>query len=808
MLLMSTISAVSTVPWTAFSATALYLITACVLGFLAHRFVRPMSKTAALILLLLPLCFTGRALLTGRVYAPIDYPYIAQPLLSFRTDFGVTGLHNGVLSDVYSLNIPWKFAARLAILSGEWPLWNPYVAAGDILAAAAQPTPYEPISLISLLLPMPVSLTFLAAITLFLGGLLMFAFLREIACSERAALVGATAWAFCGFLVFFLDWVITPVNVWFPLVLLGVRRMVRTPGLRATGILTVAFSMMLLNGHPESALHIVAIGMVWAAAELWRVRFRRMGRSIPLAIASGVLALAITAIYMLPIIEAIPQTSEHRFRENVFAHANRSGTPDEVKQRVLRQFVPFIVGEPQREWHPRENELNVIPESMYVGSAALSLAVFGLWRSRWRGKWLVLALALGGVAVGIQLPPFGDLLAKLPLFDIALNERLILVSALGLCILAALGVDAIVDESNGRRPALAALGVLVLLLALCVYQYPGMRARGLTAAYLYGAIALLLIPPILIAAAGSLRRPALLGLAMLLIVTGERTLQSANFNPSLPARMFYPALPLFSHLQHGDEPYRIVGVGGVLPPNIATMYQLEDVRQYTAMTFMANYDLQPLWSAHQAVWSNRVDDLTAPFLSLLNVRYAFAEGSVVPPSQWSVVATDRGTQLLENQNVLPRAFIPKAITIGDNPFIWEGILKEKDFGGRGWIVVPGESPRQEPNGSGSLTVRKQGMGSLAIRSHLDANAWVVVSETAWKGWRAYVDEKPVKLRTADGMFLAMYVPAGDHDVRLIYWPRSFVVGRAISAVTLLLLGVSMAIVLLRRRRGALRATMP
>ncbi len=792
---------------TAVSATALYLVTACALWFLAHRFVRPMSKTAAIILLLLPLCFTGRALLTGRVYAPIDFPYVAQPLLSFRGDFGVTGLHNGVLSDVYSLNIPWKYAARLAILHGEWPLWNPYVAAGDILAAAAQPTPYEPISLISLLLPMSVSLTFLAAITFFLGALLMFLFLREIACSERAALVGAAAWTFCGFLVFFLDWVITPVNVWFPLVLLGVRRMVRTPGLRAMSILTVAFSMMLLNGHPESALHIVAVGLVWAAAELWRVRFRGATRSIPLAIASGVLALAITAIYMLPIVEAIPQTSEHRFRENVFAHAKRSGTPDVVKQRLLRQFVPFIVGEPQREWHPRENELNVIPESMYAGSAALSLAVFGLWRSRWRGKWLVLALALFGIAVGIQLPPFGDLLAKLPLFDIALNERLILISALGLCILAALGVDAIVNEPNGRRPALAALGVFLFLLALCVYLYPGMRARGLTAAYLYGAITLLLVPPILVAAVCSPRRPAVLGLALLIIVTGERALQSADFNPTLPARMFYPAVPLFSHLQRSDDPYRIVGAGNVLPPNIATMYQMEDVREYSAMTFTANYDLQLLWSAHQPVWSNRVDDLTAPFLSLMNVRYAFTEGSAVPP-HWSFVAADRGTQLLENQNVLPRAFIPRAVTIGDNPSIWEGVLKEKDFSARGWIVVPGESPRQEPNGSGSLTVRKQGMGALSIRSHLDANAWVVVSETAWKGWRAHVDGEPAKLRIADGMFLAMYLPAGDHDVRLTYWPRSFVVGRAITVVTLLLIVVSAAIVLLRRRRGALRATMP
>lgn len=801
---MSAIGTVSTLFGPAFSGTALYLITAGALAFLAHRFIRPMSKMAVVILLLLPLCFTGRALLTGRVYAPIDLPYRAQPLESFCFDFGVKGVHNGVLSDVYSLNIPWKYAARLAILRGEWPLWNPYVSTGDILAAAAQPTPYEPLFLVSLLLPMPASLTFLASITFFLGALLMFLFLREIACSERAALVGAAAWTFCMFLVFFLDWVITPANVWFPLVLLGVRRMVRTPGLRPMGILTVAFSMMLLNGHPESALHIVAVGLVWAAAELWRVRFRGIRRSIPLAIASGVLAIAITAIYMLPIVEAIPQTAEHRFRENVYAHAQRSAPWDEVKQRLLRQLVPFVIGEPQREWRPKANELNVIPESAYAGSAALSLAVYGFWRSRWRGKWLVLALMLFGIAIGIQLPPFGDILAKLPLFDIALNERLILVAALGLSVLAALGVDAIVIEPVRRRPALAALGVFSFLLVLCVTLYPGMRAHRLSSGYLFGAIALLLIPPLLVAAACSLRRPAVLGLALLVIVAGERTLQSGDFRPTLPARMFYPALPLFGNLPHGGDPYRIVGLGEVLPPNIATMYQMEDVREYSAMTFTANYDLQSSWSKQQPVWSNRVDDLTAPFLSLMNVRYAFAERSVVPPPQWSFVAADRGLQLLENHNVLPRAFIPAKVLVGDNPLatFGEGIEKEKDFGARSWIVVPGENHRQEQNGSGHLTVRESGMGGLAIQSHLDSNTWVVVSETDWKGWRAYVDGKPTKLRTADGMFLAMFLPAGDHDVRLIYWPRSFVVGRAISGATLLLLGVGAAIMMLWRRRRA------
>ena len=43
------------------------------------------------------------------------------------------------------------------------------------------------------------------------------------------------------------------------------------------------------------------------------------------------------------------------------------------------------------------------------------------------------------------------------------------------------------------------------------------------------------------------------------------------------------------------------------------------------------------WSVPQPVWSNRVDDLTAPMLSAMNVRYAIVRASLrgrLPPGGW------------------------------------------------------------------------------------------------------------------------------------------------------------------------------
>ena len=82
---------------------------------------------------------------------------------------------------------------------------------------------------------------------------------------------------------------------------------------------------------------------------------------------------------------------------------------------------------------------------------------------------------------------------------------------------------------------------------------------------------------------------------------------------------------------------------------------------------------------------------------------------------------------------------------------------------------------------------------LRITSDMAAPGYVVISETAWHGWRAYLDGRRVKLLRANQAFLAVYVPQGHHEVRLRYLPQSFVVGRTISVAAALLLAVALLI---------------
>jgi uncharacterized membrane protein YfhO len=212
------------------------------------------------------------------------------------------------------------------------------------------------------------------------------------------------------------------------------------------------------------------------------------------------------------------------------------------------------------------------------------------------------------------------------------------------------------------------------------------------------------------------------------------------------------------------------------------------------------------------VWWNRVDDLTKPFLSFLNVRYAIT-GMTDPPPGWHVVAEQYQSRILENEHVLPRAFIPNVTTVGrygGADMTLAEMQNENDFRDRAWIDAP-MSIHEEQNGPGTVTkIQPRGNG-LRIGVVMQRPGRVVVSEEAWSGWRAYIDGRRVQMQIANFAFLAIYVPAGAHTIRLIYLPDSYVIGRAISIATLavlIALAVLQRVQFLLQRRDRRVAPLP
>jgi hypothetical protein len=775
----------------------LYAVTAALLVLLVRRFVAPLSTVTALVLFLIPFCLTGRALLTDGVYAPVDLPYVTEPLARMRIPLGVPEVSNGTLSDLYAQMIPWRAAVRDSLRHGEWPIWNRFMLSGTVLAPAAQAAAYSPFTLLACILPVAKGLTFSATLAFFIAALGAFLFARELGCRDSAALIAAAGFAFSTPLAFFILWAIGVSWSFFPFVLLGTRRCVREPSLRSAAILTVAFTFLLLSGHPETSLHVVFLGAIYGLFEL-TVRRRQLLRPIVTAVGAGVVALLLCAIYVLPIMEAAPQTMEHQFREGTWAHEARGGTPASVRARLLTDFFPMLHGQ-----RFTADDVRYLPlDASAVGSVLLALALYGIWRTRRKESWFFAGGLLFCLLARADWPPVSRALQKLPLFNITINERFSFGAAFCFALLAALGVEELLRRKGDRAFAFTLVATFFAITAgILLIERARMTDDTLGTWMQYTRSAELLL--LGLAAIAALLRPPLRVVAALMLaaILGQRMMEAGRYYPTLPAEAAYPDIPILRPLRASGDLFRFTAMFHGLVPGSSTLYGLEDVRGYEAMTFARYFATYDFWCIHQPIWFNRIEDPTRPFLSFLNVRYILTSSGTPIPGGWRVVAEQRGARVIENPNVLPRAFLPRFVRLGahDDGRTLKEMAAATDFSQLAWFDTP-LLPQDRANGRGSLNVSREG-NEFHIIADMQESGWVVLSEPAWDGWRVYIDDRRVHNYFANVAFVGFFVPEGHHDIRVAFLPRAFVTGRAISLTTLFaLLAIPLWMRFRRRRR--------
>ncbi len=769
---------------------AVYFGTAASCLYLANRFVLPVTRRAALLLSLGPFLFVGRALLTAGVHAPIDIPYLTPPLASHAADQGIETAQTPLLGDVVYQEIPWRKAVRDAAKNGRLPLWNRFVLTGEPLLAVQQPVVLHPATWIGFLLPLGQAWTFEMALRYFLALLAAWLFFRELGCSEIPALLGAAAWAFCDYMVFFLGYPLTPAAAPLPLLFLGLRRLARSPGRSAVAITVISLFLILTSGHPESLLHCVTGAGIYFLFELSGADAAKRKRGLLLSLLAGALTLGLCAVLLIPLAEALPHTLEQFFRTGYYAHVRKSLPLADALRRALPDLQPFAWGFAGHGNTPA----GLVEPSTYAGAVLWPFALAGLL-SRRREAWAFATIGLLGAAVGARIPVVTDAIAKLPLFDIGINERMVFLGAFATAGLAALGAERL-RTLERRRFAIWSGGAALAAVSL-LYVRGGPRFASLALPseffrdrFLYQAVPL--AASVLLFAVMPRRRAAAAVAACLVLLLVERRLEEGDIYPTYRASAFYPGLASFRDIPR-ELPWRTTAVGVAFVPNIAALYELEDVRGYEAMTFKPLYDTFPLWCVHQPIWFNRIDDPTRPFLSFLNVRWFLLPADREPPPGWPILSRGAEGVLVENPGVLPRAFAPRRVrSEPDAQRRIAALTAISDFRDQG-VLSEGEARGEagEENGPASVSIAGYGVQRLAMVIEAQAPAVVGTSMTAWPGWKLDVDGRPAETLTYNHAFVGFRVPAGRHEAVLEYRPDSVVAGGAISlaslAISLLLL---------------------
>ncbi len=762
------------------SAALLYLLIAGGVAALLVRIER-VPRAIAIALVLLPLFVTGRALLKGEIYSPIDIAFAAEPLASIADQAGVTHATDPTTSDVYAEFVPWHSAVRHAIADGQWPLWNRFELGGGPLAAAVQSAPYHPIHLLALLLPLGAALTFIATMLFFVAVTTAFLFMRDLVRFDHAALFGATAWMFSRHLVTFAGTAHGLGLASMPLVLFAARRVVRAPNVRGAALLTLALTLLVFSGHPETMLHVVALAVAYFGFEMWRIRATRWRRAVIAGTAAGIAALLITSIALVPFLDALPQTEEMRFRGG--GVVPQTITFARTMHVIAAELLPLIDGVAGLEIpsHPKTTEHSWLG-SAYAGTLLLALAAYALVRARRRRARFFAALFALGLFAGAGV--IGALLTHVPLFSVAVNERMIWCAAFALSVLAALAIDVATRERSHMLPLFFALTAVAVAVGV-IANHGDLIAAGLSPLFIRVSAARALLPLLLAAAAtATIRHPRAIAALLFALFIAQRSAETANIRPSVPQQALSPAFPGLE-VMTANEPFRIVGQGMLLTPNIATQYGLEDARGYQAITLARYHDTFPLWSIKQPVWSNRVEDLSSPMLSLMNVRFAIARPNARLPEGWISRASFPGYQIAENTRVLSRAFVPRRVHLGvTSSEALNEMKRARDFGEDAWIE--GGSRATVDNGPGVVQVEERG-SDLVMRASMAGGGWIVASQAAWRGWHALENGRELRIHRANEAFIAFHLSQGEHNIDLVYRPASFTAGAWITASTLALM---------------------
>ena len=774
---------------------AVYGGTAALLLFLAHRFVLPLRRRTAVLLAAAPLLFTGRALFTGAVYAPADILYNAYPFGSLRQELAVPHDRTPILGDVVYQQIPWRAAVRQAVAEGRLPLWNPHSLAGESLVAVAQPAAFHPITLVSLLLPLAPSWTLDMTLRLLLALLAAFLFLRDLGCGERPALLGGLGFAFSNWMVFYLGLQPMEAAAPLPLLLLGFRRIAREPGVRAAAIAVAGIWLIAAAGHPETLMHTCTVAGVYFLCELAGARPGNRWASARVAAAAVAVAAGLSAVILLPFLEAVPHSLEHFVRSTWYAHQPRSRALAENLDRLVVQVLPYAVGV---SGQGRVMDGYIEP-SAYAGALLFPFAFSGVF-ARIRCRWFFLLTGLFALAVWIKTP-VADAVAKLPLFDIALNERLLLWTLLSLCVLAALGANRLADGEGAPAFLAGAVASLALIAWLFVRYRGRLSALEMPPAFLRGRLLAELVPLVLavvLVATLSRQRRATIGLSGLLVVfAASRVYEQSGTYPTMRAETFYPRFEVLEAIPD-DPAYRMAGVERALIPNASAVYGLDDARGYEAMTLRRFSETYPLWCVAQPVWFNRIDDPTRPFVSFLAVRWMLTETHVAPPAGWATRAEGAGLRLLENPSALPLVFAPGSTRSEPDPQRRLALLQSIDnFAERG-VIEAGPASDWTPNAAARVSILGSQAGRLELDVRADGEALLATSIPAWPGWTGELGGATIEPILYNHAFLAWRVPAGQHRLTLRYAPDGFRLGARVTAVTAAI-GALILLVSVRRK---------
>lgn len=731
-----------------------------------------------------------------------------------------------------------------AVTGGSWPVWDPFSGFGRPLWANPNNELLYPITWLNLVILPWTYYTLFVVGHFLLASAGMFLLGRRLGVSPFAAFAAAAVWVLSGpFFSLPLAWNHLAGAAWLPWALLGADRALG--GERRFCLLWGgALACQILAGSPATCLMGVIVTGLWAVGRLRsKPRAGWLGGWLLPVLLSAAFAVTLSAGQWMPSLELAFDSA----RAGLPASAQTSWSlhpaallevPFAFQWRRLPlgpRLLSDILGN-KEAWLP----------SIYLGLPGAALAVAGLLLPR--GRFFgILALAAAAFACGPATPVYRTVSLVVPgLTWLRFPVKAMILAGFCWSLMVGFGIEALRQPGSrvaGRRllPVILLAGLVLLawsgvaLAALDARRLaswllprtsllepgrlfaPAARKLALGAAWGTGALALLLWRR-------SLRAGPVDGVAaVLLLCLADLLIAQRDLHPLAPKSLYLTRPRVLADLTTG--PYGRVWVqdfsmqvGGERHPPESNPYVVARrpvgwppaVGPHLAAQAYLNPPTAGRWGVFGSFDGDVVDldpDPVARLVRLLRevegtpwqlrlLRMGAVTNvlALQPRPDWEGLrlrASEPGffrepIRVFDVPNPLPRTYaVGRAIRVADAQAVAE--LQDPGFDVEHEVLLTPDAPM--PSGGGPFSGRSWITALRADRVSLGAAlsraGWVVLVDAYGRGWKASVDDQPVRVLRANLAFRAIQVPAGRHVIEMRYWPPGLTPGLALSLVAAL-----------------------
>ncbi|HOV59648.1 MAG TPA: YfhO family protein [Candidatus Hydrogenedentes bacterium] len=646
-----------------------------------------------------------------------------------------------------------------SLKKGEPPLWNPYEAMGVPLLATWKARVLSPFSIPFYVVGPRKAVAISIFFKLLAAGICAWWVARRFGFRPPIAFMAGALYQVCAPVFAFRLDPVSDAYVWFPLLAWNAHNllMARPRYWRATAI---TFLLIGLGGSPE--LLIASVICFWAMLVSYRLRVRGLDQftSASLgALTAMLFAGGMLAIQILPYSEYLG--------ESVAAPA---GVSDWSPGRLAVLLFPVFSVEHRSGMAPIFSHVG-IP----VGVLCCLWIALHKFANRQRRRRLD---AFGGVTLVFYLIAAGY--AAFPLdsqgWPLPNAQHWLLPLPLWLVFMAATVAEEWLElDARTSRQALArflvALGVFFILCAGTGIYMALVSGTAYSPAWWLGVILSGIAMVLLILITLVWPKPRLLGYGVALICFAWATWTYYPFTRGTPLSEVFPET-FFTRVVR-DAGGRVAGTDNLTRwplsvHGIAQVYNPDGVTLRRYAVFKDRLRQYPLLARRAAA--------SVLLLSRQDIQGAYA---ATRPDFNIQEVFPSGVVLIRDFEALPRArmlyagkvvdrFAPESLVPGSASQVENGMLPEKADG----TITPAET-----------RILKDGLCALTVQVKGTRPGILVLADTWYPGWKAWVDGSPARICRVDGLFRGVELGEGDHTVEFRFQPASLTLGAVITMLS-------------------------